>query len=157
MQGRVALWLSGLVRSQEDRAAAWFKSPPANFLLRGGASTIGQKCWSLRTPPATRPRTALMTDRCADLCIPLPPGDEFSVWNLLWISQPDVAGQMLYFCFGDPNYTVNCGVPIDPALALMAAVDRGILYGMNYVEVHQTDAKNLPTAITYAHNLLNPP
>ncbi|PYJ48543.1 MAG: hypothetical protein DME87_12340 [Verrucomicrobia bacterium] len=46
-----------------------------------------------------------------------------------------MAGQMLYFCFGDPNYTVNCGVPIDPALALMAAVDRGILYGMNYVEV----------------------
>ena len=53
-----------------------------------------------------------MTDRCADLCIPLPPGDEFSVWNLLWISQPDVAGQMLYFCFGDPNYTVNCGRPV---------------------------------------------
>jgi len=78
-------------------------------------------------------------------CILLPPGDEFSVWNLLWISQPDVAGQMLYFCFGDPNYTVNCGVPIDPALALMAAVDRGILYGMKYVEVYQTDAKKSRT------------
>jgi hypothetical protein len=28
---------------------------------------------------------------------------------------------------------------------------------MNYIEVYQTDARNLPTAITYAHNLLNPP
>ncbi len=63
---------------------------------------------------------------------------------------------MLFQCFNDPNYAVNCGVPIDPALALMAAVDRGILYGMNYIEVYQTDARNLPTAITYAHNLLNP-
>jgi hypothetical protein len=90
-------------------------------------------------------------------CIPLPPGDEFSVWNLLWISQPDVAGQMLYFCFDDPTYRVNCGVPIDPTLALMAAVDRGILYGMKYIEIYQTDVRNLPIAITYAHNLLNPP
>ncbi|PYJ11237.1 MAG: hypothetical protein DME96_08555 [Verrucomicrobia bacterium] len=37
------------------------------------------------------------------------------------------------------------GVPIDPALALMAAVDRGILYGMKYVEVYQTDAKKSRT------------
>jgi hypothetical protein len=90
-------------------------------------------------------------------CITEPPGEEFSVWNLLWISRPDVAGQMLFFCFNDPNYTVNCGVPIDPAQALMDAVDQGSQYGMNYIEIYQTDAKNLPTAITYAHNLLNPP
>jgi len=102
------------------------------------------------------PNRLIVQRNALSTCIPLPPGDEFSVWNLLWISQPDVAGQMLFQCFNDPNYTVNCGVPIDPALALMAAVDRGILYGMNYIEVYQTDARNLPTAITYAHNLLNP-
>jgi len=90
-------------------------------------------------------------------CIPDPPGDLNSVWNVLWTSRPDVAAQMVFQCFGDSTYTVNCGVPIDPALALMHAVDRGVQYEVNYIEIYQTDVRNLPTAITYAHNLLNPP
>ena len=90
-------------------------------------------------------------------CIPDPPGDLNSVWNVLWTSRPDIGAQMVFQCFGDSTYTVNCGVPIDPALALMHAVDRGVQYETNYIEIYQTDVRNLPAAITYAHNLLNPP
>jgi hypothetical protein len=106
---------------------------------------------------ARYPGRLIVQRNALSTCIPLPPDDPNSVWNVIWISRPDVAGQMLFQCFDEPTYRVNCGVPIDPALALMAAVDRGILYEMNYIEIYTTDVRNLPTAITYAHNLLNPP
>jgi Beta-galactosidase len=105
---------------------------------------------------ALYPGRLIVQRNALSTCIVLPPAEESPVWNLLWISQPDVAGQMLFQCFDEPTYRVNCGVRIDPALALMAAVDRGILYGMNYIEIYMTDVRNLPTAITYAHNLLHP-
>jgi Beta-galactosidase len=106
---------------------------------------------------ARYPGRLIVQRNALSTCIPLPPDDPNSVWNVIWISRPDVAGQMLFQCFDEPTYRVNCGVPIDPALALMAAVDRGILYEANYIEIYMTDVRNLPTAITYAHNLLNPP
>jgi hypothetical protein len=103
------------------------------------------------------PGRLIVQRNALSVCIPEPPGEEFEVWNLLWISQPDVAGQMLFTCHDDPTYQVNCGVPIDPAQALMNAVDRGVEYGMKYIEIYQSDVTYTPDAITYAHNLLNPP
>src|SRR4029453_19651698 len=68
--------------------------------------------------------------------------------------QPDVAGQMFYWCFDDPTYRVNNGVPVDPAVALTRSVDNGVSYGEKYIEIFQTDVGNLPTEISYAHHAL---
>ncbi|MEP6995898.1 MAG: hypothetical protein ABI968_15355, partial [Acidobacteriota bacterium] len=60
---------------------------------------------------------------------PAPPGPDKSALNLLWNSQPDVAGQVLAQCVNDPTYQCNGGVAIDPALALTESVDTGAGYG----------------------------
>ena len=86
--------------------------------------------------------------------IPPAPGDPFSSWAVLWDSQPEVAGQMVYQCINDLDYRVNGGVPIDPALALQNAVDLGVTYALNYIEIYQIDGANLPTTISYAHSVL---
>jgi hypothetical protein len=82
--------------------------------------------------------------------IPAAPGGG-SVWELLWDSRPDVAGQMVYWCYEDPTYRVNHGVPIDPSIALTNSIDKGVEYGMNYVEIYRTDVAHLPAATHYAH------
>jgi hypothetical protein len=85
--------------------------------------------------------------------IPAAPGTG-SLYQMISDFQPDVAGQMVWHCFGDPSYRVNGGVPIDPADALTESVDNAVSYGEKYVEIYQTDVVNLPDAITYAHNAL---
>ena len=85
---------------------------------------------------------------------PVEPGPDGSIWRLLWDSQPDVAGQMVWSCFGDTTYRVNDGVSGDPAVVLQEAVDAGISYGMNYIEIYQVDVRNLATTMSYAHNAL---
>ncbi|PYK08118.1 MAG: hypothetical protein DME65_14710, partial [Verrucomicrobia bacterium] len=82
--------------------------------------------------------------------IPAAPGTG-SVWELLWDSRPDIAGQMVYWCYEDPTYRVNHGVPIDPSIALTNSIDKGVAYGMNYVEIYRTDVAHLPAATHYAH------
>jgi hypothetical protein len=82
--------------------------------------------------------------------IPAAPGTG-SLWGLLWDSGPDVAGQMVYWCYGDTKYRVNGGVPIDPSLALTTSVDDGVAYGMKYIEIYHKDILNLPAATHYAH------
>ncbi len=74
--------------------------------------------------------------------------------QLLWDSQPDVAGQMLWNCFGDTTYRMNNGVAADPAVVLHESVDIGHGYGMNFIEIYQTDVVGLPSEIAYAHDLL---
>ena len=86
-------------------------------------------------------------------CIPQAPGTD-TLYEMIWDFQPDVAGQMLYQCVGDSTYRVNCGVPIDPAVALRESVDAAISYGEKYIEIYQLDVVNLPAVITYAHNVL---
>jgi|SRR5450432_855034 len=88
---------------------------------------------------------------------PKAPGPDDSIWRLLWDSQPDVAGQMVYRCVNDSTYRVNGGVPIDPSLALRKSVDKGVSYGMNYIEIYQIDVINLPAIITYAQTVLVAP
>jgi hypothetical protein len=88
--------------------------------------------------------------------IPAAPGTG-TPWDLLWNSRPDVAGQMVYWCYDDPTYRVNNGVPIDPSNALRTSVDKGVAYGMNYIEIYRTDVLNLPAATQYAHTALTAP
>ena len=88
---------------------------------------------------------------------PAAPGAEGSAWNLLWNSQPDVAAQMVYWCYDEPTYRVNGGVPGDPADVLTSSVDAALSYGVNYIEIYQKDVLNLPAVITYARNALMRP
>ena len=87
--------------------------------------------------------------------IPAAPGTGSS-WELLWNSRPDVGGQMVYWCFGDNTYRVNGGVPIDPSTALMNSVDKGVAYGMKFIEIYRRDILNLLAATHYAHTALRP-
>jgi len=84
---------------------------------------------------------------------PPAPGTD-TVFELLWDSRPDVAGQMLDACYGDTTYRNNAGVAADAGLILHNSVNAGFAYGMNYIEIYQTDVVNLPLEISYAHNVL---
>ena len=88
--------------------------------------------------------------------IPNAPGTG-TPWGLLWDSRPNVAGQMVWWCYDDPTYRVNDGVPIDPSLALVNSVDKGVAYGMKYIEIYRTDIVNLLDATHYAHIALTAP
>ena len=88
--------------------------------------------------------------------IPAAPGTG-TPWELLWNSRPDVAGQMLYWCFGDTTYRVNGGVPIDPSTALVNSVNKGVGYGMKYIEIYRKDVTHLLNATHYAHTVLTSP
>lgn len=87
--------------------------------------------------------------------IPSAPGTG-TVWELLWNSRPDIAGQMFYWCYGDPTYRVNNGVQIDPSTALINSVNKGLGYQMKYIEIYRRDVLNLPAATHYAHVALTP-
>jgi hypothetical protein len=84
---------------------------------------------------------------------PLSPGTDTN-FEVLWDNRPNVAGQMLSWCFNDSTYRMNGGVPGDPATVLHKAINAGYSYGMKYEEIYQTDVMNLPAEITYAHTLL---
>ena len=86
-------------------------------------------------------------------CIPPAPGTD-SQYEMIWDFQPLVGAQMFYPCVNDPAYRANCGVPIDPAIALTESVDAAISYGVKFIEIYQIDVINLPGAITYAHDVL---
>ncbi|MDQ3199977.1 MAG: beta-galactosidase, partial [Verrucomicrobiota bacterium] len=85
------------------------------------------------------------------------PGEEDSALNLLWNSQPDVGGQMVYWCVDDLTYRVNRNVPMDPALALTLSINKAASYGTKFLEIYQKDVINLPAIITYGRNVLNGP
>ncbi len=82
------------------------------------------------------------------------PGPADSVWNLLFNSQPDIGGQMIFQCVNDPTYRVNNGIPIAPAIALTRSINKAVAYGVNYMEIYQIDVVNLPLVIAYAHDVL---
>jgi hypothetical protein len=86
---------------------------------------------------------------------PVAPGPDDSAWNLLWKSQPDVAAQMVYWCYDDSTYRANGGVPGDPATILTDCVNEAVSYGLDYIEIYQKDVINLPSVITYAKNKLS--
>ncbi len=86
---------------------------------------------------------------------PAAPGLPDTAWNLLWNSQPDVGAQMLDNVYGDVNCRVNnkvCGLP--DLTVLSKCVDSAVGYGINYIEIYETDVINVPVAITYARQEL---
>ena len=105
-------------------------------------------------PPASMARTV---DRAEEQTSPHStlhsPGTGTN-FEVLWDNRPNVAGQMLSWCFNDSTYRMNGGVPGDPATVLHKAINTGYSYGMKYEEIYQTDVMNLPAEITYAHTLL---
>ena len=78
---------------------------------------------------------------------PLSPGTGTN-FEVLCDNRPNVAGQMLSWCFNDSTYRMNGGVPGDPASVLHKAINAGYSYGMKYEEIYQTDVMNLPAEIT---------
>jgi hypothetical protein len=88
--------------------------------------------------------------------IPAYPGTN-TIYDIMTESAPDIAGQMLFQCYGDSTYKVNKGVPIDPALALTLSINNGVAYSEKYIEIYQVDVVNLPDVIAYAHTALTAP
>jgi hypothetical protein len=82
---------------------------------------------------------------------PLPGQGDF--FQILWDNRPNIAGQMLWFSYGDRTCRNNGGqAPCDPEATLRRAIDIGLAYGMKYIEIYQRDVVNLPQVIRYAHN-----
>ena len=50
---------------------------------------------------------------------------------------------------------MNGGVPIDPSTALTHSVDKGVGYGLKYIEIYRKDVLNLLAATHYAHTTLS--
>ena len=99
---------------------------------------------------ASWPGRLIVQKNTLETFIPDAPGTG-TLWQLLWDSRPDVAGQMAYWCYGDPTYRVNNGIPIDPSLALINSVNKGLGYQMKYIEIYRKDVVNLPAATHNAH------
>jgi hypothetical protein len=108
----------------------------------------------IATARATWPGRLIVQINSLSAFNPVAPGTDDSAWNVLWNSQPDVAAQMLYWCYDEPTYRVNGGVPGDPATVLTNSVDAAFSYGIGYIEIYQKDVRNLPSVITYARNAL---
>ncbi|MBA3962945.1 MAG: beta-galactosidase [Chthoniobacterales bacterium] len=77
-----------------------------------------------------------------------------TVYQVLWDSRPDVAGQMLAAVYGDSTFRSNGGVPGDAATILQSTVDDSVAYGLKYLEIYERDVVSLPSVITYAHTAL---
>jgi hypothetical protein len=99
---------------------------------------------------ASWPGRLIVQKNTLEAFIPDAPGTA-TLWELLWNSRADVGGQMAYWCYGDPTYRVNNGVPIDPSLALMNSVNKGLAYQIKYIEIYRRDVVNLLPATHYAH------
>ena len=76
-------------------------------------------------------------------------------FELLYDAYPNGACQMLFWCFNDPTYRMNGGVPGDPATILQNTINIALGYRVRFMEIYQLDCVNLPQQITYAHNSLH--
>jgi hypothetical protein len=85
-----------------------------------------------------------------------PPGSpNLKHFELLWESRPEVAGQMLWYSYGDPTCRNNGRQgPCDPEATLRRSIDIGLAYRMKYIEIYQADVLHLPTVIHYTHDAL---
>jgi hypothetical protein len=117
--------------------------PDADYLSRN----------AILTAHLSWPGRLVVQKNSVSTVIPAAPGTGAN-FEVLWDSRPNVAGQMLFWCANDSTYRMNGGVPGDPATILHNAIDAGYAYGMQYLEIYQTDVINIPAEITYAHDLL---
>ncbi|HYZ73028.1 MAG TPA: beta-galactosidase [Chthoniobacterales bacterium] len=86
---------------------------------------------------------------------PLPVPGRMKHFQVLWDNRPDIAGQMLWFTYGDPTCRNNGRQkPCDPEATLKKSVDIGVAYGMRFIEIYQRDVTSLPAVIRYAHEAL---
>ena len=107
-----------------------------------------------------------------------PKGEATEVWVLLAKAADSgnfTAGQALTICWGNVNYKMNSGDncdhdancrPVDGMCEgdcalyydqiLQRSADHLLTYSPSYYEIYPVDARNLPTIVTYIHNLLNP-
>ncbi len=86
------------------------------------------------------------------------PGNDDSALNVLWKSQPETGGQMvsnafMMQCRVDPHPGCDVSTPLQ---SLMKAIDSGVSYHINYLEIYEEDVLNLPAGITYAREQLAP-
>lgn len=117
--------------------------PDADYLSRNAILT-SRLSWSGRF---------VVQKNSVSATLPPPPGTGGN-FEVLWNSRPNAAGQMLFWCANELTYRMNGGVPGDPATILHNAIAAGYSYGMQYLEIYQTDVINFPDEITYAHDLL---
>ena len=73
----------------------------------------------------------------------LAPGGDGN-FELLYDAYPNGGGQMLFWCFNDPTYRMNGGIPGDPATMLHTTVNIGLGYRVKFLEIYQLDCVNLP-------------
>jgi Beta-galactosidase len=85
---------------------------------------------------------------------PLPGSPNLGKFELLWEFHPDIAGQMLWFSYGDQTYRNNGKQPGDAETVLRRAIDVGLAYQMQYMEIYQQDILHFPGVAHYAHEAL---
>lgn len=108
---------------------------------------------AIATARASWPGRLIVQKNCLSAINPPAPGTG-TIFQLLWDSQPDVGGQMLWSTAGDTTYRNNGGIVADDSIVLHNSVNDGAAYGMRFIEIYQIDVINLPTEIAYAHSLL---
>src|SRR2546421_131990 len=160
----VAEWLAAGYTTQKmlDAGATIINATMAAFPNQYVTLSIGGNGPALDPDPSYVARNAVLNARASwpgrlivqkntlETFIPNAPGTG-TLWQLLWDSRPDVAGQMAYWCYGDPTYRVNKGVPIDPSTALINSVNKGLGYQTKYIEIYRKDVVTLLAATHYAH------
>ena len=117
--------------------------PDADYLSRNAVLTA-HLSW---------PGRFIVQKNSVSATIPPSPGTGGN-FEVLWNSRPNAAGQMLFWCANESTFRMNGGVAGDPATILHNAIAAGSSYGMQYLEIYQTDVMNYPDEITYAHDLL---
>jgi hypothetical protein len=85
---------------------------------------------------------------------PLPGSPDLKKFQVLWECRPEVAGQMLWNSYGDSTYRNNGKQPGDPEAVLRRAIDIGLAYQMQYIEIYEQDILHFPSVIHYAHQAL---
>ncbi len=82
--------------------------------------------------------------------IPVAPGTD-TIWSMIWDQQPGIGAQMVNICFDSEA----CGEGLDPETALTLSIQRGLEYGVKFIEIYQSDVNHYPEVITWAHEQLN--
>ncbi|HEY2712886.1 MAG TPA: beta-galactosidase [Chthoniobacterales bacterium] len=108
---------------------------------------------AIATARATWPGRLIVQKNNIAAYNPAAPGTG-TVFEEVWSSRPDVAGQMLWSCYNDTTYRMNKGIADDPATILHKSIVAGAGYQMDYLEIYQVDVLNLPDEIAYAHSTL---
>ena len=85
---------------------------------------------------------------------PPPSSSQLGKFELLWEFHPDIAFQMLWYSYGDQTYRNNGKQPGDPETTLRRAIDMGLAYQAQYLEIYEQDILHFPSIIHYAHQAL---